>query len=187
MRKSKTSPQVKFQQLRSPCKASVLSTVSKVPDKLASSKSVPNMQVHSGLCNLPGINSPGSWWQSNSLSEAQTRFCLWNSLASTETGTLVADVAKLRQINTCVRMCASSLSKNSSHGSHGYLSLVAEAQAQRLPHIRALADVDKLCTLQITKHVSREIICHSNFCHPHVVQFKVMTSSVKPLHVLARL
>ena len=27
--------------------------------------------------------------------------------------------------------------------------------------------------LQITKHVSREIICHSNFCHPHVVQFKV--------------
>ena len=26
---------------------------------------------------------------------------------------------------------------------------------------------------KITKHVEREIINHSNFCHPHVVQFKV--------------
>ena len=25
---------------------------------------------------------------------------------------------------------------------------------------------------KITKHVEREVICHSNFCHPHVVQFK---------------
>ena len=25
---------------------------------------------------------------------------------------------------------------------------------------------------QITKHVEREIIHHSNFCHPHIVQFK---------------
>ena len=25
---------------------------------------------------------------------------------------------------------------------------------------------------KITKHVEREIINHSNFCHPHVVQFK---------------
>ena len=25
---------------------------------------------------------------------------------------------------------------------------------------------------KITKHVEREVICHSNFCHPHVIQFK---------------
>jgi serine/threonine protein kinase len=25
---------------------------------------------------------------------------------------------------------------------------------------------------KITKHVEREVICHSNFCHPHIIQFK---------------
>ena len=41
----------------------------------------------------------------------------------------------------------------------------------------ALAAWLKQCWVQITKHVSREIICHSNFCHPHVVQFKVQIKS----------
>lgn len=36
-----------------------------------------------------------------------------------------------------------------------------------LPAITGLQGRNK-----ITKHVEREVICHSNFCHPHVIQFK---------------
>ena len=47
------------------------------------------------------------------------------------------------------------------------LQIAGQGTADVLP-----SDLTLHVPVQITKHVEREIINHSNFCHPHIVQFK---------------
>jgi len=58
--------------------------------------------------------------------------------------------------------------KDLSAGAFGFVQLARNKTSGQLVAIKFLErGPDK-----VTKHVGREIECHSNFCHPHVVQFK---------------
>ncbi|CAK0781377.1 hypothetical protein CVIRNUC_005358 [Coccomyxa viridis] len=58
--------------------------------------------------------------------------------------------------------------KDLSTGAFGFVQLCRNKRSGQLVAIKFLERGRN----KITKHVEREVICHSNFCHPHVIQFK---------------